>query len=58
MKRKKLIAGVSAGILAIVSSATSVSAFADEVNLVQERKVDNADLLRLNKYLAGLVYPL
>lgn len=46
MKRKKLIAGVSAGILAIVSSATSVSAFADEVNLVQERKVDNADLVR------------
>lgn len=38
MKRKKLIAGVSAGILAIVSSATSVSAFADEVNLVQEQK--------------------
>ena len=38
MKRKKLIAGVSAGILAIVSSATSVSAFADEVNLVQEQQ--------------------
>lgn len=58
MIRKKLIVGLSASVMAIAASATSVSAFADEVNLVQERKVDNADLLRLNKYLAGLVYPL
>lgn len=57
MIRKKLIAGLSASVMAIAASATSVSAFADEVNLVQEQ-VDNADLVRLNKYLAGLVYPL
>lgn len=38
MIRKKLIAGLSASVMAIVSSATSVSAFADEVNLVQEQK--------------------
>lgn len=58
MIRKKLIAGLSASVMAIAASATSVSAFADEVNLVQERKVDNTDLVRLNQYLAGLVYPL
>ena len=142
MIRKKLIAGLSASVMAIAASATSVSAFADEVNLVQEQKelqtyvdsfaaedeslyeiatylsdndfsleetkqimercensqdemaetvngsvslggsyydvtpheatflrtmaadvnrdgkVDNADLVRLNKYLAGLIYPL
>lgn len=70
MIRKKLIAGLSASVMAIAVSATSVSAFADEVNLVQEQqelqtadvnrdgKVDDADLVRLNQYLAGLVYPL
>ena len=38
MIRKKLIAGLSASVMAIAASATSVSAFADEVNLVQEQK--------------------
>lgn len=38
MIRKKLIAGLSASVMAIAASATSVSAFADEVNLVQEQQ--------------------
>lgn len=38
MIRKKLIAGLSASVMAIAVSATSVSAFADEVNLVQEQQ--------------------
>jgi len=36
--KKKLIAGLSASVMAIAASATSVSAFADEVNLVQEQQ--------------------